>query len=233
MTLPFTPDQFFGVFAAYNRLLWPAAIALWLYALAGAVVLRRSPTGHDRFVAVMLTVQWGWTALAYHALFFTSINPAAWLFSGLFLLQSALFAWFGVVRAELSFSAAGSWRHVMAWILIIYSLAYPAVVQAEGHALPAAPTFGVPCPTALLTIGLLFAADPPWPRRLAVIPVLWALVAGSAALLLGVHADLMLWVAAVALPVYLVLTRNRHDERDLALPGGEIVRSPKAGYTMR
>lgn len=51
----------------------------------------------------------------------------------------------------------------------------------------------------LLTIGFLFAATRPWPRPVAVIPVLWAFVAGSAASLLGVRADMMLWVAGVAL----------------------------------
>ena len=28
--LPFTPDEFFAVFAEYNRAFWPVAIALWL-----------------------------------------------------------------------------------------------------------------------------------------------------------------------------------------------------------
>ena len=54
----------------------------------------------------------------------------------------------------------------------------------------------------LLTIGCLLAAEPGWPRALAVIPVAWAIVAGSAALLLGVRADLMLWVAAIALTAH-------------------------------
>ena len=30
MTLPFAPDEFFDVFAAYNERLWPFALALWL-----------------------------------------------------------------------------------------------------------------------------------------------------------------------------------------------------------
>jgi len=59
-------------------------------------------------------------------------------------------------------------------------------------------TFGVPCPTTLLTLGLLLIAEPSsW--ALAAIPIAWALVGGSAALLLGVKADLMLFVAAALL----------------------------------
>jgi len=203
MRLPFAPDQFFAVFAAYNRSLWPFALILWFYALAGAVVLARS-RDRGRFLAMMLVVQWAWAALVYHATFFSGINPAAWLFAGLFLTQSALFAWFGVVRERLRFSSTGSRRHIAAWMLIIYALVYPIVVQVEGHRFPEAPTFGVPCPTTLLTIGLLFAADPPWPRAVALIPVLWAFIAGSAAILLQVRADLMLWAAGVGLIAYLV-----------------------------
>ena len=41
---------------------------------------------------------WAWSALAYHAAFFTRINPAAWLFAALFLVQATAFFWSGVVR---------------------------------------------------------------------------------------------------------------------------------------
>jgi hypothetical protein len=30
MRLPFTADEFFDVFGAYNLLFWPAAFALWV-----------------------------------------------------------------------------------------------------------------------------------------------------------------------------------------------------------
>jgi hypothetical protein len=193
MTLPFTVDQFLAVFAAYNRMFWPITVLLWTYAAAGAVVLAR-PRSSGRFITMMLTVQWGWAALGYHAAFFSTINPAAWLFAALFAIQSALFCR-AAVAGDLHFSSTGSWRHAAGWTLVAYSLLYPAIVRAEGHVFPEAPTFGVPCPTTLLTIGLLLAADPPWPRALAVIPVVWALIAGSAAVLLGVRADVMLWVA--------------------------------------
>ena len=207
MSLPFTTEEFFAVFAAYNRTLWPFALALWVLAAAGAVALARSRDA-SRFLGIVLTVQWAWAGLAYHAAFFSSINPAAWLFGGLFLIQSALFAWYGVGRRRVQVSPRGSPRHIAAWALIIYSLAYPGLVLAEGHRLPAAPTYGVPCPTTLMTIGVLFAADPPWPRSIAVIPVLWAFIAGSAAVTLGVHADLMLWAAAVGLIRHLLATRT-------------------------
>jgi uncharacterized protein DUF6064 len=92
---PFTPEEFLEAFAGYNRSLWPFALGLWLYALSGAFVLTRSRHGCSRFIALQLAVQWAWASLAYHALFFATINPAAWLFAALFLVQSLLFTWFG------------------------------------------------------------------------------------------------------------------------------------------
>lgn len=231
-SLPFTPEQFFEVFAAYNRALWPAVIGLWLYSLTGAVVLARSRRC-DRFLVAMLGVQWGWAALAYHAAFFSRINPAAWLFAALFLAQSALFVWFGILRTDLRFTSRGSIRHAVAWMLIAYALAYPFIVQADARDLLYAPSFGLPCPTTLLTIGLLFAADPPWPRVLAAIPVTWAFIAGSAALLLGVKADLMLWVAGGALAGFVLAparfgrsVRASHDEKSRKLPGDDLIVTP-------
>ena len=40
MQLPFTREQFFDLFAAYNAALWPALAALWLASVvASALVL--------------------------------------------------------------------------------------------------------------------------------------------------------------------------------------------------
>ncbi len=210
MNLPFTRDQFFDVFAAYNRSLWPFALALWGYAVVAAVLLARD-SRRRRFAAVMLAVQWAWAGAAYHAAFFAAINPAAWVFASLFVIEGGLLVWFGVIRDQLRFSATGSLRHVAAWTLIIYALLYPLLAQAEGHAFPRAPTFGVPCPTTVLTIGWLFAADPPWPKVVALIPIGWAFVGGSAAVLLSVHADLMLWVAGIALTASLGWQHRRRN----------------------
>jgi len=72
------------------------------------------------------------------------------------------------------------------------------------------PTFGVPCPTTFLTIGWLFAADAPWPKVVALVPIGWAFVGGSAAVLFGVRADLMLWVAGIALTASVLVSAGQH-----------------------
>jgi uncharacterized protein DUF6064 len=74
MQLPFTGEQFFDLFVAYNEALWPAAVALWI-ASAVIVALRLSARHpHDRCVSALLVGHWAWFALACHVAFFTRIN---------------------------------------------------------------------------------------------------------------------------------------------------------------
>ena len=208
MPLPFTPDAFFDVLAAYNQRLWPFALVLWLLTAYALVVLTRARPVGPWFIPGLLAIHWAWAGLAYHAAFFSRINPAAWGFSGLFLLEAGLLLWHGVVHRRLQLSRGLFFRQVLSWGLIAYALLYPAIARAEGHAFPRLPTFGVPCPTTILTIGFLLAADRSLPRLLAVIPLVWAVIGGSAAFLLGVRADLMLVAAGIALAVDMIRPRR-------------------------
>ena len=54
-----------------------------------------------------------------------------------------------------------------------------------GHAYPAMPTFGAPCPTTLFTIGMLCFLVPPYPRAPLVAPILWAVVGSRSGLPVG------------------------------------------------
>lgn len=165
-----------------------------------AVLLFSSRRPNDRWLSALLAVHWAWSALAYHAGFFSHINPAAWLFAALFLLQATLFLWWGVVQKRLSFAPWSNVWTPVALILIGYSLIYPAVNAVQHLSVSRIPTFGVPCPTTIFTAGMLMLATPSW--RLSLIPVVWSAIGGSAAFLLGVHADYALPIAGVALAVY-------------------------------
>jgi hypothetical protein len=197
--LPFTRDQFLDVFAAYNATLWPGAVALWFASAVMAALLlasRRRPT--DRLVSGLLAFHWAWSAVAYHIVFFTRINTAAWLFGALFLLQAGLFAWLGVVRGRLRFVPQQSGWRTSAWALVLYALVYPAINAVQHGTWLSIPTFGVPCPTTIFSAGLLILAVPRlW--ALATIPIIWSVVGGSAAFSLGVRADYALPIAGVML----------------------------------
>ena len=87
--------------------LWPAVIALWVASALACVWLVSSPfRSHDRWISGLLGVHWAWFAIAYHMTFFVRINPAAWLFAVLFMVQAALFVWFGLIKRDLSFPSS-------------------------------------------------------------------------------------------------------------------------------
>jgi len=201
MQLPFTTEQFFDLFAAYNGALWPAAVALWTASVAICALRLSSCRPRDRWISALLAAHWAWSALAYHLAFFTRINPAAWIFAALFLGQAVLFVRVGVVHRRVSFAPWSNAWAPLAWSLIAYSLIYPAINAIEYLDLSRIPTFGVPCPTTIFTAGvLMLATRRSW--RLAAVPVIWSAIGGSAAFLLRVHADFALPVAGVALAIF-------------------------------
>lgn len=194
--MPFTENEFLDVFAAFNAAFWPV---LALLAVAAAWFAGQIIGGHSvpRAARVFLAILWAWTGIAYHALYFATINPAAWIFAVAFVAQAVAFLWWARQRDTQSPDPA---RPCLTAILFLaFALLYPGLVVLSGHAWPRAPIFGVPCPVVIFTAGVLLAAGPSLPRGLFVIPILWALIGGSAAFLFDMTPDLMLFVAAAVL----------------------------------
>jgi hypothetical protein len=218
--MPFTAPQFFEVFGRYHAALWPAPFVLNALALLALVLAWRGGENDGRLVSGILALLWAWMAVAYHAAFFSAINPLARVFAAVFLLGAGAMAWQGVVRARLRFALR---RDAIGWTgtaLVVYALvAYPVLGLALGHRYPETPTFGLPCPTTIFTIGLLMFAVPPMPRSVLVVPLLWSLVGASAAFLLGVYQDLGLLAAAAAAVVALARL-GRPPARDRDTGGG-------------
>ncbi len=198
MTLPFTVEQFFAVFSRYNRAVWPAQVVLLVLAAVSLALVLWRPGATSRAVSAILAGLWAWMGIAYHALFFAPINPAARAFVALFLVQAALFAVPGAVAGRVAFGRPSPVRGALGSLLVAYALAvYPALGWLAGHRYPAVPTFGAPCPTTIFTLGLLLYVRPAPPWWLAAIPLGWAAVGSSAAFALGVPQDLGLLAAGV------------------------------------
>ncbi len=196
MRLPFTREEFFEVFARYNVDVWPLQWGLVAAGLIAAGLLFRRSAHKERVCLALLSLLWAWMGAVYHLQYFATINPAATVFGLLTLVQGGLLVW-AAVTSELRFV----WKGLSRWVglaLVAYGLAvYPVLNVALGHEFPAVPTFGLPCPTTIFTLGLLWWLRGGHVRILVVIPLLWSVVGGSAAFALGVPQDLGLLVAGV------------------------------------
>jgi hypothetical protein len=198
MQLPFTTEQFFEVFREYNTAVWPIQFLLFGLAFVATVMVVFPRRWSGVGVSAILAGLWTWLGIAYHLAFFTAINPLAYGFAALSFLGSLVLLWQGVVRRKLEFRLTRSTQTVIGILLVIFALAiYPAWSAYSGHHYPELPTFGLPCPTTIFTIGLFAFLVRPYPRSPLVIPVLWSLVGGQAAFQLGVPQDSGLLVAGV------------------------------------
>lgn len=205
MTPPFSREQFFEVFVRYNEALWPAQFALYAAAIAALALVLARHRHAGRTASTVLALLWAWMGAVYHLLYFRELNPAATLFGAAFLAAAALFAWHGVARSRLQFTWQLNARSAAGLLLIAYALViYPALAWLLGHRYPAMPTFGLPCPTTIFTLGLLTLVRPPYPRSVFIVPLAWVLIGTQAALLFGVYEDVGL-IAAGAAGAWLVL----------------------------
>ncbi len=209
MELPFTIEEFYGVFRDYNMAVWPVQWLLVAMALAAVVAALRPGPWSGVAVSAILGGLWAWTAVAYHLAFFARISPPAYGFAALSAVGAAVFIWQGVIRHRLSFRWLPGLKATTGVVLIIFALVvYPVWSAYVGHPYPATPTFGLPCPTTIFTIGLLCFAVPPTPRSAMIVPLLWSLVGAQAAFLLGVLPDLGL-IAAGVVSVALLATAGQ------------------------
>ena len=189
MNLPFSVDEFLGVFEKYNLSVWPAQI--FLIILAFGIISMVALKNKGNFVLILLGVLWTWTGVAYHLVFFSEINSAAYIFGGMFILQGIAFILYGLFsKQKPETSLTKDAVRLTGMFLILYALGiYPFLAGLLGHSYPKMPTFGLPCPTTIFTFGILLFFSEKIPWYLIVIPFLWSLVGFSAALQLSIYED--------------------------------------------
>ncbi|MET4375030.1 phosphoglycerol transferase MdoB-like AlkP superfamily enzyme [Bradyrhizobium sp. LB1.3] len=208
--LPFTREQFLSVFVNYNTAIWPSQVGAYLLGCVAIVLLLSKASLADRFTASVLSIMWLWTGIAYHGVFFSTINKAAYLFGMLFVAQGAYLLYSGVYHGRLRFGLRSG---PTAWVgvaLVFYAaILYPMIGISTGHVYPEMPVFGVtPCPVTIFTFGMFLLTTRPISRWLLVIPFTWSLIGGSAAVLLQVPQDSLLLVSGF-IAVALIIVRDR------------------------
>lgn len=216
MTLPFTLDQFLGVFEDYNLTVWPAQVLLYVLAVALAVLGYLAPARAARPIGLGLALLWAWMGAVYHLGFFRRINPAAAAFGAAFLVQAVLFAVWAMRHRPGEPGRVGGHRARVGGLLLSYALLiYPIAGWLLGHRYPASPTFGLPCPTTIATLGLLTWLSPAPPWWLLIVPLGWVAVGSSAAFVLGMPEDLGLLASGLLAVAWLRF--NARSARELVL----------------
>lgn len=208
MNTPFTEQQFFEVFAQYNAAVWPWQLVLTAAAAGVAIFAWRRPQLVARVVPFFLAMLWVWSGVAYHFAHLSRVNPAAWLFGGLFVLQGMLWIWATRYR-RLAFATDRSAAWTVGAVGIAYALViYPLLGTLLGHGYPSSPTFGAPCPSTIFTFGILLWTAGTVPVRLLIIPTMWAVLAAPAAIGWGVLEDVAMPVTAVMTVVILAIRNH-------------------------
>lgn len=197
MKLPFDSIDFFNVFGAYNRAVWPLQIVLYLLTFFALLLFFRRHKYARQAAFYLLSVLWLINGIGYHLLHFSAINKAAFVFGAMFVAQALLFAWYAWKLPKTA-PEINPVRRAASAILILYALFFYSLIgYFAGQQYPRAPIFGIaPCPTTIFTFGILLVAERlPW--YLYLIPLLWAFLGTSAAFVLGVREDFGLAAAAI------------------------------------
>lgn len=213
--LPFTADVLFSSFAQYNGALWPVPIlAPALAAIVVPFTLR--PLRHSsRILSAVLGLAWTWVGIGYFILYFSAFDFAAPGYGLVFALEGLLLLWAGAVRGRLAFRFAGDLFGWCGLVLVFAAmLAGPLADWLSGYDWAGSRVVGLaPGPTAVFTLGMLLLVIGRTPLHLALIPLLWTLVAGATGWILGIPQDLVLPAAGIGAVVLIVWRNRRIDEK--------------------
>jgi len=209
MTLPFTTEEFLQVFQNYNLAVWPVQVLLFLLGIAAVFLAVKSTAHSGRLISAVLSLLWLWMGVVYHLLNFAAINKAAYVFGFLFIIQSFVFVYFGVVNERLWLQYSPDVYGMTGAVLMMYAMIlYPILGHFLGHVYPKSPTFGLPCPTTIFTFGMLLWSRNRLSPLVLAIPLLWSVIGFIAALSLGMIEDTGLLVAGLVGTV-LIFTTNK------------------------
>jgi len=209
--LLFSPRTYYRMFELYYDAIWPAPLIALALVVAIAVLVWRGDERGGVAVAALLATSWLWVALAFHLQRYATINWAARYFGALFIVQSALLLWYGVVRRRLMFECPGPGRRWLVPALFIAStLVSPLAGRAAGRTWSQVEVFALtPDATTVATLALLLLSTPRASRVLMLAPLAWCVIGGATLWALESREAWVLIVAGVAGVVGSVRQRTR------------------------
>jgi hypothetical protein len=212
--IPITAEVLYSLYGSHNEDTWPMAlIGYGLCVLALALAIR--PFGaSSRIIAAIIAAFWAWNGGVFHIGTFAALNWGAWIFGAVFILEGARWLWLAAGRQGLRFHFQADPGGYAGLGLMAFALAYPFIDLATGHPWPQAQAPGtLPAPTVLATMAMLVMSQGRGARRLAIIPVAWALTVGAAAVTLGIWQDVAVAVFAGAVLLFARARRTAVNER--------------------
>ena len=218
---PFTREVFLANFATYNEAIWPLQLLAFGLGAAALLTIFWRTALSDAIVTACLALMWLWTGVMYHGVYFSAISTPAYAFGVMFIVQSVLLMFAGLIQRNLRFGYRNDWESWWGLALIGYAaVIYPLIGLLTGHAYPHMPMFGVtPCPVTIFTFGCLLLTTARVPKWLLIIPFIWSLIGGSAAFLLGVVPDWLLLVSGI-ITVPLLIVRDKERSHSVVGPTG-------------
>jgi Family of unknown function (DUF6064) len=213
MKPPFTVEQFFEVFKNYNEAVYPAQFMLYIVSFIALYRIVKPTSNAGKIISGSLAFFWLWMGSVYHLIYFSPINGAAYVFGTAFILQGVLFLFYGVFQNKNTFSFHPDLYGIAGMILILFALIiYPMLGGFMGHKYPASPTFGLPCPTTIFTLGVMLLSDKKIPVLIMIIPLLWSVIGFTAAFNFGIWEDTGLLISGLSTAI-LMSIKNRSNRQ--------------------
>lgn len=192
MTLPFTIEEFLKVFQGYNTAIWPAqilAVAIGLIILAALLVSRNASLN---VVMASLGVMWAFTSIGNHLMFF-GLHQSAGPGVCRLLRRSGCPVCSGRDQAPRRPSPISGTDRAMGHGSSSHRLCDDVLSdprdlggsKRDSHA----DVLGAPCPTTIISLGILIMTHDRWDVGLSNIPVLWWPIGLAAALQSGILED--------------------------------------------
>ena len=217
MEIPFSTEEFLGIFKKYNTAIWPGQVFLYLLTLTAIILIFRKTHFSSWVITIILSFLWLWMGVIYHLMYFTEINNAAYLFASVFIFQAILLLYFGVLRKKISFQyPTGFYGFAGGFFIFFALLLYPIISYKMGHVYPSTPTFGVPCPTTIFTLGILMWTDKKTPLIIYLIPLGWVMIGFLAVFSLGMSEDFGLLIAGIFTISKIVVSQINKNKKILS-----------------
>ena len=197
MKIPFTTEQFFGIFERYNIAVFPAQWIILLLGIASLVLLHSRVQSKSKIIGCFLGLLWIWIGTVYHIAFFSEIAKPAFGFGALFIIEGTLLL-INALRGKLVFDYTGRPKDKVGYLFVLFALIiYPVIGYLIEGSMDRIIVMGLPCPSTIFTFGFLLFTSRSFPRFLLIIPSIWAVIGLGAAINFGVYQDWMLLISAV------------------------------------